>query len=53
MTLYSFESPSGVETIFEIGVTVGAPKKAEGVSEAFGVNHSIIDRPQKQKKRIS
>jgi hypothetical protein len=39
-----FESASGVETIFEIGVRVGASGKAKGASEGFAVNQSIVDR---------
>jgi hypothetical protein len=42
-SLYSFESRSGVETIFEIGVRAGASEKAKGASEGFGVNQSIVD----------
>jgi hypothetical protein len=37
------ESPSGVETIFEIGVMMGASGKVKGTSEVFVVNQSIID----------
>jgi hypothetical protein len=43
MRLYSFESASGVETIFEIGVRVGTSGKAKGASEGFVVNQSIVD----------
>jgi hypothetical protein len=39
-----FESASGVETIFEIGVRLGASEKAKGMSEAFAVNQSSVDR---------
>jgi hypothetical protein len=38
------ESASGVETISEIGMRVGASEKAKGTSEGFAVNQSIIDR---------
>jgi hypothetical protein len=44
MSLFSFESASGVETIFEIGVRVGGSGKAKGASEAFVVNQSIVYR---------
>jgi hypothetical protein len=44
MNLYSFESPSGAETIGEIDVRVEASRKAKGASEAFDVNQSIVDR---------
>jgi hypothetical protein len=47
-SLYSFESAPGVETIFEIGVTVGASEKAKGVSEGFAGNQSIVDRPSER-----
>jgi hypothetical protein len=38
------ESASGVETIFEVDVRVGASGKAKDASEGFIVNQSIIDR---------
>jgi hypothetical protein len=44
MSLYSFESASGAETIGEIGVRVGASEKAKGASEGSLVNHLIRDR---------
>jgi hypothetical protein len=44
------ESASGVETIVEIDVKVGAPGKAKGTSEGFTVNQSIIDRPSETQK---
>jgi hypothetical protein len=43
-SLYSFESPSGAETIGEIGVIVGASQNAKSASEAFAVKQSIVDR---------
>jgi hypothetical protein len=43
-SFYPFESPSGVKTIGEIGVIVGASQKVKSGSEAFVVNQSIIDR---------
>jgi hypothetical protein len=49
-SLYSFESVSGVETIFEIGVSVRASQKAKGASEGFVVNQSIIDQPSETQK---
>jgi hypothetical protein len=48
--LYSFESPSGVETIGEIGVSVGGSHKAKGASEGLAVHQSIIDRPSETEK---
>jgi hypothetical protein len=45
MTLYSFESVTGVETIFEIRGRVGVSEKAESASEGFRDNESIVDLP--------
>jgi hypothetical protein len=42
-SLYSFESASGVETIFETGVRVGASEKAKRASEELSVIGSIVD----------
>jgi hypothetical protein len=44
MSLYSFESASGVETIHKIGPRVGASEKAKGASEGFEAEGSIADR---------
>jgi hypothetical protein len=44
---YSFELASGAETIGGMGVRVEASEKAEGTSEGFAVNQSIIDRHSK------
>jgi hypothetical protein len=49
--LYSFGSASGVETIFEISMRVGASGKAKGASEGFAVSQSIIDRASETKTK--
>jgi hypothetical protein len=51
MSLNSFESTSGVETIGEIGVRAGASGKAKGASEGFIVNHLITDRRSETQRR--
>jgi hypothetical protein len=52
-SLYSFESASGAETIYEIGVSVGVSEKAKEASGGFVVKGSITDRrPETQKEDI-
>jgi hypothetical protein len=48
--LYLLESPSGAETIFEIGVRVGASEKVTGASEGFAIQGSIADRCSEKHK---
>jgi hypothetical protein len=52
MSLHSFESASGAETIFEIGVRVGASEKAKNELEGFSVNQFIVDgRSERERER--
>jgi hypothetical protein len=44
MSLYSFESASGTETIGEIGVSLGASDEGKGTLKGTAVNGSIVDR---------
>jgi hypothetical protein len=50
MSLHSFKSASGAETIFEIGVRAGASEKAKGASEGFVMKGSIADRRSETEK---